>query len=156
MKEVIIYTDGACSGNPGPGGYGVILMYGGHRKELSAGFANTTNNRMELRGVIAGLEALKERCNVRVTTDSRYIVDAINLGWVERWKRNGWMRNKKDEALNVDLWIRILELRKKHHITFEWVRGHSGHPLNERCDELAVLASQQDSLPDDVREDVMH
>jgi ribonuclease HI len=152
MKEVTIYTDGACSGNPGPGGYGVILIHGKHRKELSAGYKFTTNNRMELRGIIAGLEALKVRCKVDITTDSRYIVDAINLGWVYKWKSKGWKRNNKDRALNVDLWQQILRLMEMHTVQFHWVRGHAGHPLNERCDELAVEASQQEALLEDAVE----
>lgn len=151
MKKVIVYTDGACSGNPGPGGYGVILQHGKHTKELSAGFQNTTNNRMEMMAVIAGLSALKEPCEVTVVTDSRYVVDAIEKGWVRRWEANGWMRNKEEKALNVDLWRRLLKLLEKHHVTFTWIRGHNHHPHNERCDRLAVVAAAQPDLPKDIR-----
>ena len=151
MKKVTIYTDGACSGTPGPGGYGVILEYVEQTKELSAGFANTTNNRMELMAVIAGLSALTQSCEVTVVSDSRYVVDAIEKGWVQKWKSNGWMRNKKDKALNVDLWKKMLKLLAKHRVTFTWVRGHSSHPQNERCDRLAVTATGQPHLPEDIR-----
>jgi ribonuclease HI len=151
MKKVTMYTDGACSGNPGPGGYGVILQYSGNVKELSAGFAHTTNNRMEMMAVIAGLSALKEPCHVTVVTDSRYVVDAIEKGWVRRWRKNGWMRNKRERALNVDLWQRLLVLLAKHRVTFTWIRGHSQHPENERCDRLAVAAAAQPNLPEDVK-----
>ena len=136
-KTVIIYTDGACSGNPGPGGYGVVLIYGKHRKELSGGEPSTTNNRMEIMGVIKGLESLKEPCEVAIYSDSRYVVDAIEKGWAKRWKENGWMRNKKEPALNTDLWEALLILLDKHKVKFHWVKGHAGHPENERCDELA-------------------
>ena len=149
MKNVDIYTDGACSGNPGPGGYGTILKYGFQEKELSAGYRNTTNNRMELRAVIAGLEALKEPCYGTIYSDSKYIVDAVNQGWARRWRSNGWKRNKKDKALNPDLWERLLDLLGKHDYRFEWVRGHAGHPENERCDRLAVAASKSPVLLED-------
>lgn len=142
MKHVDMYTDGACSGNPGPGGYGTILKYKGQEKELSAGYKNTTNNRMELRAVIAGLEALREPCSGTIYSDSKYIVDAINQGWARRWKANGWMRNKTDPALNPDLWEKLLQLLDGHRFRFIWVKGHAGHPENERCDRLAVEASQ--------------
>ena len=138
MKEVTIYTDGACSGNPGPGGYGVVLRFGTVEKELSGGEANTTNNRMELMGVIAGLSALKEPCAVTLTTDSRYVVDSITKGWVYGWKRKGWIKSDKKPALNVDLWEQLLPLLERHRVEFVWVRGHAGHPENERCDALAV------------------
>ena len=141
MKKVTIYTDGACSGNPGPGGYGVILVYGKHRKELSGGEAKTTNNRMEIMGVIKGLEALNESCDVEIYTDSRYVADAIEKGWAVRWRQNGWMRNKKDAALNSDLWEVLLNLLQKHRVAFHWVKGHAGHDENERCDELAREAA---------------
>lgn len=150
-KEVTIYTDGACSGNPGPGGYGVVMLYKGHRKELSAGYQDTTNNRMELLGAIAGLESLNEPCKVTLYTDSQYIVNAMEKGWAQKWQANGWMRNKKDPALNPDLWDRLLKLCRRHHVTFIWVRGHSGNPENERCDRLAVEASKQPDLPPDIR-----
>jgi len=149
MKKVQIYTDGACSGNPGPGGYGVILQYGNKRKELSGGFKNTTNNRMELMAIIAGLSALNEPCEVELYTDSQYIVNAINQGWAERWQKNGWKRNKKEKAKNPDLWQQILDLLKKHKVTFYWVRGHAGHPENERCDQLAVQAAAAKNLYED-------
>ena len=138
MKQVTIYTDGACSGNPGPGGWGAILRYGTVEKELSGGEAQTTNNRMELTGVIRALEALKEPCQVDLFTDSQYITDSINLGWMERWKRNGWMRGKNAPAKNAELWQRIDELCTLHTVTFHWVKGHADNPYNNRCDELAV------------------
>ena len=137
-KHVEIFTDGACSGNPGPGGYGVILRYGQHEKEISGGAADTTNNRMELSAVIAGLSALTEPCDVTLYSDSKYFIDAIQQGWAEKWKAQGWMRTKKDKALNPDLWEEILSLMKKHQVTLVWVKGHAGHPENERCDRLAV------------------
>lgn len=140
IKEVTIYTDGACSGNPGPGGYGTILIYGPHQKELSGAYDNTTNNRMELMAVIKGLEALKEPCQVTVYSDSRYIVDAMNKGWVTRWQARGWMRNKKERAKNIDLWQRILDLTEKHSIKWMWVKGHASNKYNNRCDQLAVEA----------------
>ena len=141
--DVIIYTDGACSGNPGPGGYGAILMYGAHKKELSGGEAETTNNRMELLGVITALRALKRPCTVQLFTDSQYIVNAIELGWAKRWQANGWMRNKKDPALNPDLWQELLDLLEVHTVTFHWVKGHADNPYNNRCDELAVMESRK-------------
>ena len=151
MKQVHLYSDGACSGNPGPGGYGTILVFGGVEKELSAGYRLTTNNRMELRGVIAGLEALKEPCAVTVWTDSRYVVDAIEKGWARKWESQGWMRTKKEPALNPDLWTRLLDLCDRHDVRFSWIRGHAGHPYNERCDALAVAAAQGSPLLDDTR-----
>ena len=141
--DVIIYTDGACSGNPGPGGYGAILMYGAHKKELSGGEAETTNNRMELLGVITALRALKRPCTVQLFTDSQYIVNAIELGWAKRWQANGWMRNKKDPAVNPDLWQELLELLEVHTVSFHWVKGHADNPYNNRCDELAVMESRK-------------
>ncbi len=143
MKEVIIYTDGACSGNPGPGGWGTILRFGEHEKELSGGEAITTNNRMELSAVIAGLSALKEPCKVTVVTDSKYVSDAVTFGWAERWRKNGWKRAGGAPALNPDLWEELLMLLKVHTVTFQWVKGHDGHPENERCDRLAVAESQK-------------
>ena len=137
MKHVDIFTDGACSGNPGPGGYGVVLRFGTVEKELSGGEPNTTNNRMELMGVITGLSALKEPCDVTLTTDSKY-VDSITKGWVYGWKRKGWIKSDKKPALNVDLWERLLPLLERHQVQFVWVKGHAGHPENERCDALAV------------------
>jgi ribonuclease HI len=149
IKKVIIYTDGACTGNPGPGGYGVVLQYRGVRKELSGGFRLTTNNRMEIMAAIVGLRALKHRCSVTIYTDSQYLRDSIMKGWAKRWRANGWKRNKKDKAINPDLWEQLLSLCEEHEVTFEWVRGHSGNPENERCDELAVRAAQQQNLPID-------
>lgn len=139
MKKVEIFTDGACSGNPGPGGYGVVLRYNGIVKEMSGGESHTTNNRMELMGAITGLKALKEPCEVVLTTDSKYIVDAITKGWAKKWRSNGWMRNKNDKALNPDLWEQLLDLLAIHKVSFVWVKGHAGHFENERCDTLAVM-----------------
>ena len=138
MKTVYLYTDGACSGNPGPGGYGAILKYGKFEKEICGGEENTTNNRMELLGVIKGLEALNEPCHVVLTSDSKYVIDALSLGWAIKWKQNGWKRNKKDPALNPDLWEKLLQLAAIHKMEYNWVKGHAGHPENERCDKMAV------------------
>ncbi len=149
MKHVVVYTDGACLGNPGPGGYGAVLLYNGTRRELSGGYRLTTNNRMELLAVIRALEALKEPCEVTLYSDSQYIVQAMREGWAERWRANGWRRNKKDRAVNPDLWGRLLDLAHEHRVTFEWVRGHAGVPENERADALAVAAAQQPDLPAD-------
>ena len=143
---VTIYTDGACIGNPGPGGYGAVLLSGQHRKELSGGFANTTNNRMEILAAIVGLEALKKPSEVTLYSDSRYLVDAIEKGWAIKWQANGWMRNKKDRAVNPDLWERLLALTKQHDVEFRWVRGHAGNKENERCDKLAVAAAKGKNL----------
>lgn len=139
-KKVIIYTDGACSGNPGPGGYGIILQYGEHRKEMSAGFDNTTNNRMELLGVITALEALKQPCDVDLYSDSKYVIDAVTKGWAQKWRSKGWMRTPKEPAKNPDLWERLLDLLEVHSVTFHWVKGHAQNANNNRCDELAVAA----------------
>ena len=141
--NVTIYTDGACSGNPGPGGYGAILMYGAHKKELSGGNPNTTNNRMELMGVITALKALNRPCQVDLYTDSQYVVNAIEKGWAKKWQANGWMRNKKEPALNADLWEELLRLCELHQVEIVWIKGHAGHPENERCDRLAVAAAPQ-------------
>ena len=138
MKTVEIFTDGACSGNPGPGGYGAILRFEGHEKELSGGEAQTTNNRMELTAVIVALEALKFPCKVILTTDSKYVVDGIEKGWAKSWRENGWKKKDKKPALNPDLWGRLLDLLEVHSVEFNWVKGHAGHPENERCDALAV------------------
>ena len=138
MKEVTVFTDGACSGNPGPGGWGAILRFGAYEKELSGGEASTTNNRMELSAVIAGLSALKEPCRVTVVTDSKYVYDGMTKGWAEGWRRRGWRRADGSPALNSDLWERLLDLAAKHDVSCCWVKGHSGHPENERCDRLAV------------------
>ncbi len=137
-KYVEIFTDGACSGNPGPGGWGVILRYGMHVKELSGGEKNTTNNRMELTAVIMGLAALKEPCLVRLVTDSKYVADGLLKGWAKAWQKNGWRKADKKPALNADLWEKLLELSERHELKVEWVKGHAGHPENERCDRLAV------------------
>lgn len=139
MKTVEIFSDGACSGNPGAGGYGTILRYAGREKELSGGEPHTTNNRMELMGVIAGLSALKEPCKVILTTDSKYVVDSVSKGWVYSWQKKGWKKSDGKPALNVDLWERLLPLLEVHDVTFNWVKGHDGHPENERCDRLAVM-----------------
>lgn len=149
LKQVTIHTDGACSGNPGPGGYGVVLRYGEYRRELSGGFRLTTNNRMELMGVITGLRSLTERCRVTLFTDSQYVVEAVSKGWAKRWRANGWMRNKKESAVNPDLWAELLDLLDRHDVTFQWVRGHAGNPENERCDALSVQASRGRNLPAD-------
>ena len=138
MKKVEIFTDGACSGNPGPGGWGAVLRYEGREKELSGGELDTTNNRMELMAAIKALSALKEPCNVVLTTDSKYLADGITKGWAQSWKNNGWRKADKKPALNTDLWEQILTLFSKHSVTINWVKGHNGHPENERCDALAV------------------
>ena len=143
MKSVTIYTDGACSGNPGPGGWGVVLLYGTHRRELSGGHPSTTNNRMELTAVISALSALKEPCRVDLYSDSRYVIDALQKGWAVKWKRNGWMRNKSDPALNPDLWETLLSLTQTHDVTYHWVKGHASNPENNRCDQLAVAESRR-------------
>lgn len=148
-KDVTIYTDGCCLGNPGPGGYGVVLKYKDHRKELSAGYRHTTNNRMELLAAIVGLRALKERCKVTLHTDSRYVVDGIEKGWAKKWRGDGWMRNKKERAINPDLWEQLLALCDEHDVTFKWVKGHSGDRENERCDALANQAAAGQFLLDD-------
>lgn len=138
-KFVEIFTDGACSGNPGPGGYGVILRYNGHIKELSGGDSATTNNRMELTAVIRALDALKEPCKVTLTTDSQYVVNSVEKKWLYSWEKKNWIRAKNDPVPNTDLWKQLIPLLEKHEVKFVWVRGHNGHPENERCDELAVI-----------------
>ena len=143
MKTVDIYSDGACSGNPGPGGWGAILRYGKYEREMSGGERQTTNNRMELLAIISALQALNEPCKVFIHSDSKYVIDAVVQGWAKKWKANGWMRNKKDKALNVDLWKQLLELLDKHQVEFEWIKGHSGPPENERCDQMAVYESKK-------------
>ncbi|MBO5789027.1 MAG: ribonuclease HI [Clostridia bacterium] len=143
MKDVTIYTDGACRGNPGPGGWGVILVYRGIEKEMSGGEKNTTNNRMELMAVIEGLSALKMKCRVALYSDSQYVVNAINEGWAVQWQKTNW---KNGKAKNPDLWERVLSLCEEHEVTFHWVRGHDGHSYNERCDVLATTAA--DALAD--------
>jgi ribonuclease HI len=146
LKDVTIYTDGGCLGNPGPGGYGAVLIYGTKRKELSGGFRRTTNNRMELMAAIRGLEALKHPCRVTLYSDSEYVVNAMKQGWARRWRDNGWRRNKKDKAVNPDLWERLLQLCEIHQVSFQWVRGHAGTPENERCDEMAQDAARGEHL----------
>ena len=150
LPKVLMYTDGSSIGNPGPGGYGVVLLQGTHRKELSGGYRRTTNNRMELMAVIAGLEALKTPSEVSVITDSKYVSDAVNLGWARRWRANQWKKNKREKALNPDLWEKLLALCDRHQVSFTWVKGHAGHKENERCDRLAVRAANQPDLPPDV------
>ena len=145
MKHVDIYTDGACRGNPGPGGWGAVLVYAGREKELSGGEPHTTNNRMELSAVIAALSALKEPCEITLTTDSKYVSDAVNNGWAVSWRARGWRKGDKSPALNPDLWETLLDLLEKHKVTFVWVKGHAGHPYNERCDRLAT--SFADTFP---------
>ncbi len=149
MKELDIYTDGACSGNPGAGGYGVVMLYKGARKELSQGYKLTTNNRMEMLAVIKGLECLKEPCQVTLYSDSKYVVDSITKGWVYRWKKRGWVKSDKKKALNVDLWERLLPLLEKHRVEFVWVKGHADNVENERCDELARMAIASGNLIND-------
>ncbi len=143
MKKVEIYTDGACSGNPGAGGWGTILVFNGHEKELSGGEADTTNNRMEMMAVIEGLKALKEPCEVTLTSDSQYVCNAITKGWAKSWKKNNWIKSDKTQAKNSDLWEEILKLLDIHKVNIVWVRGHNGHPYNERCDKLAVEQSKK-------------
>lgn len=148
---VEIWTDGGCRPtNPGPGGYGVVLRWNGHRKELAGGYRHTTNNRMELLAAIIGLETLNKPCRVTLHSDSKYLVDAMTQGWAKRWQANGWKRNKQgDKALNPDLWQRLLDVVARHRVDFVWVRGHSGIAENERCDELARQAAGRDDLPSD-------
>lgn len=141
-----IYTDGACIGNPGPGGYAAVLVHDGQRRELSGGFRLTTNNRMEVLAAIEGLDALKEPCAVTLYSDSRYVVDAMEKGWAERWRANGWRRNKRERAVNPDLWERLLDLAAKHNVAFKWVRGHAGNRENERADRLAFGAAKGERL----------
>ena len=138
MKQVNLYTDGACSGNPGPGGWGAILEYMGHEKELSGGEGSTTNNRMELTAVIKGLEQLKEPCIVELYSDSKYVIDGLQKGWAESWKKRGWIKSDKKPALNPDLWERLLQLTHMHKVNYHWIKGHAQNEKNNRCDELAV------------------
>lgn len=152
---VEMYTDGACSGNPGAGGYGTILRYKDstgnyHEKELTAGYRVTTNNRMELLAVIVGLEALKKPCKVRITSDSKYFIDAFEQKWLDSWLKNNWKTASKKPVKNVDLWQRLLKAKEAHDVELVWVKGHNGHEFNERCDELAVCSSKSDNLLDDV------
>ena len=143
MKQVTIYTDGACSGNPGPGGWGAVLLYGTHRKEISGGEAATTNNRMELTAVIAALSLLKEPCIVELYSDSKYVIDALEKGWARGWKKRGWVKSDKKPALNPDLWQQLLELCEYHTVNLHWVKGHAANEKNNRCDQLAVAESKK-------------
>ena len=138
MKEVTIYTDGACSGNPGPGGWAAILQYGAHSKEISGGDAHTTNNKMELLGVISALELLREPCRVQLYSDSKYVIDALEKGWAWGWKRRGWIKADKKPSLNPDLWDTLLGLTRQHEMHYHWVKGHADNEYNNRCDALAV------------------
>lgn len=143
MKQVTVYTDGACSGNPGPGGWGAILRYGAHEKEISGGAASTTNNRMELTAVIEALRLLKEPCLVELWSDSKYVIDALEKGWARSWQKRGWVKGDKKPALNPDLWEELLALTDRHMVRCHWVKGHADDPYNERCDRLAVTESRR-------------
>lgn len=143
MKTVTLYTDGACSGNPGPGGWGAILEFNGAEKELSGGEKSTTNNRMELTAVIEGLKALKEPCRVELYSDSKYVIDALEKGWARGWKKRGWVKSDRKPALNPDLWEELLTLTEKHEMGYHWVKGHADNPKNNRCDQLAVAESRR-------------
>ncbi len=149
MKRVIIYTDGGCKGNPGPGGYGAVLLFGQHRKELAAGYALTTNNRMELRAAIAALEQLREPCTVELHSDSKYLIDTVSKKWLDGWIRRGWKTADKKPVKNQDLWQQLIAAIKPHQITWHWVKGHAGNPENERCDELTNIVVQKGPLPED-------
>ena len=149
MKEVKIYTDGACSGNPGKGGFGVILSYMGQFKEISKGYECTTNNRMELLAAIEGLSALKEPCRVKLWSDSKYLIDAVNKNWIDSWQKKGWVNSKREKVKNRELFERLIELMKIHDIEFCWVKGHDGNPQNERCDFLATSAAKGENLLED-------
>jgi ribonuclease HI len=148
-KQVSIYTDGACSGNPGPGGYGAVLLYGEHQKELSQGYRLTTNNRMELLAAIVALETLNTPCRVEVFSDSKYVVNAVSKGWAKKWRARGWKRTGNKRPENVDLWQRLLTVLEKHTVAFRWVKGHAGDPMNERCDQLATAALRSPPLKED-------
>ena len=143
LKKIEIFTDGACSGNPGPGGWGCILRYGNAEKELSGGEGDTTNNRMELTAALEGLKALKEQCEVTLYTDSQYVANGINKGWARSWQKNGWIKSDKKPAQNRELWEELLSLIDRHEVSVVWVKGHNGHPENERCDRLAVAMSER-------------
>lgn len=149
MKKIEIYTDGACRGNPGPGGYGTVLIYGEHRRELSGGFAETTNNRMEILAAVAALETLKEPCEVTLCSDSSYLVNAVRKNWIGRWQRNGWRKVDRNPVLNADLWKRLIALLETHPTEFVWVKGHASNPENNRCDQLAGAAADRKNLPPD-------
>ena len=152
-NEVTIYTDGGAIPNPGKGGYGVVLIYGEYKKEINGVYRKTTNNRMELMATIVGLQELKRPCKVTLYSDSRYVVDGIMEGWAKRWKSKGWMRNKKEKAINIDLWDKLLELCDYHQVTMKWVKGHSGNINNERCDVLANEAIESENLEIDAMYD---
>ena len=143
MKQIEIYTDGACSGNPGPGGWGAVLRYNGREKEISGGEAQTTNNRMELTAVIAALECLKEPCTVELYSDSKYVIDALSKGWAVSWRKKGWIKSDKKPALNVDLWEKLLKLTEAHEMHYHWVKGHADNEYNNRCDALAVAEREK-------------
>ena len=149
MKHVILYTDGACSGNPGPGGWGAVLTYKGTEKELCGFAPDTTNNRMELLAVIVGLEALKKPCKIKITSDSKYFIDAFEQKWIDNWQKNNWKTSSKKPVKNVDLWQRLIKAMTPHDIELVWVKGHNGHEFNERCDTLAVNSSKSDNLLED-------
>jgi len=148
LKKVTIYTDGACCGNPGPGGYGAVLIFGQHQKQISEGFRKTTNNRMEMLAAIKALQMLKESCDVEIISDSKYLVDAVTKGWAKKWKSKNWMRTPKEKAKNADLWKILLELLNNHQAKFTWVKGHAGNQYNEICDELATSATKGKLLVD--------
>ena len=149
LKEVTIHTDGACRGNPGPGGYGAVLVHGRHRLELAAGYQRTTNNRMELLAAIAAMEKLKNPCRITLWSDSRYLIDAMTKGWLRGWKSRGWRTASREPVKNIDLWQRLETAVSPHEVTWKWLRGHAGHPENERCDQLAVAAATSPGLLDD-------
>ncbi len=149
MKEVTIYTDGACSGNPGKGGFGVVLNYMGKKKEISKGYKCTTNNRMEIMAALAGLSALKEPCRVILYSDSKYLVDSVNKGWIASWQKNGWKNSKKEKVKNRELFEELIELMNIHEVEYRWVKGHDGHSENERCDYLATSAAKSENLEED-------
>jgi ribonuclease HI len=149
MKHVTIYTDGSSRGNPGPGGFGTLLVYNGQKKEISSGFAKTTNNRMEILAALTGIESLREPCQVTVYSDSKYLIDTMDKGWIHGWEKKGWSRGKNKPLKNIDLWKRMSEAVKGHQIDWKWVKGHSGHPENERCDVLATSAADRRNNPAD-------
>lgn len=157
LPQVEIYTDGSCLNNPGRGGYAAILICGSHRKEIYGGYRYTTNNRMEIMAVIQGLKALKRPCKVNLYTDSQYVVNAMTKGWVKKWQKNNWRRNAQEKAKNVDLWQELLKVSQPHQVNYIWVKGHAGHPENERCDYLANLAALADNLAEDegLQEDIL-